>query len=182
MRNGYVGNREPSTLWLMAGPEAAVGGPIRRSDHVATPLPVAVTAAGLVSAVRFGPDAVERRGPQVAQWDAIRSHYQEVADWIDNDAAGGPLATAAADLNAAGRMSRAGIVDYLGLLNCGFDDALRRDDVVWWLSERYDYWVAAGASVDAASTELAEFRRDYELAAVIGPLHVYRRCAAADTV
>jgi uncharacterized membrane protein YhiD involved in acid resistance len=181
MRNGYVGHREPSTLWLMAGAEPAVGGPIRRSDHVATPLPVALTAAGLVSAVRFGPDAVERRGPQVAQWDAIRSHYQAVADWIDNDAAGGPVTTAATDLNAASRMSRAGIVDYLGLLDCGFDDAVRRD-VVRWLSERPDYWVTAGASVDAASTELAEFRRDYELAAVIGPLHVYRRCAAGDTV
>jgi uncharacterized membrane protein YhiD involved in acid resistance len=182
MRNDYVGHRSPSTLWLMAGAEAAVGGPIRRGDHVATPLPVAVTAAGLVSAVRFGSDAVERRGPQVAQWEAIRSHYQEVADWIDNDAAGGSLATAATDFNAAGRMSRAGLVDYLGLLNCSVDDAVRRDDVLWWLSGRPDYWVTAGASVDAASTELAEFRRDYVLAAIIGPLHVYRRCTAGDTV
>jgi hypothetical protein len=166
----------------MAGAEAAVGDPIRRSDHVATPLPVVVTAAGLVSAVRFGPDAVERRGPQVAQWDAIRSHYQEVADWIDNDAIGRPLATAPPDLNAPGRVSRAGIVDYLGLLDCSFDDAVRRDDVAGWLSGKPDYWVTAGASVDAASTELPEFRRDYELAAVIGPLHVYRRCAAGGTV
>ena len=182
MPNDYAGHREPSTLWLMAGANAAVGNPTRRGKHVATPLPIAVTAAGLVSAVRFGPDAVDRRGPQVAQWDAIRSHYGEVADWIDNDAAGGPLATASTDLDAAGRMSRAGIVDYLGVLDCDFDYAVRRDDVVWWLSSRPDYWVTAGASVDAASTALAEFRRDYELAAIIGPLHVYRRCAAADTI
>jgi hypothetical protein len=178
MANDYVGHREPSTLWLMAGANVAFDGPTRRGDHVATPLPVAVTAAGLVSAVRFGPDAVDRRGPQVAQWDAIRSHYQEVADWIDNDAAGEPPAMASTNL-VAGRMSPAGIVDYLGLLDCSFD---RHDDVVWWLSGRPDYWVTAGASVDAASTELAEFRRDYELAAIIGPLHIYRRCAAGDTV
>jgi len=178
MANDYVGHREPSTLWLMAG----ANGPTRRGNHVATPLPVAVTAAGLVSAVRFGPDAVARRGPQVAQWDAIRSHYQEVADWIDDDAAGEPVAVASTDLDPAGRMSRAGIVDYLGLLDCSFDDVVRRDDVVWWLSGRPAYWVTAGASVDAASTALAEFRRDYELAAIIGPLHVYRRCTARDTV
>ena len=181
MANDYVGHRESVNLVVdgrgKRQPSAARFGD---SDHIATPLPVAVTAAGLVSAVRFGPDAVDRRGPQVAQWDAIRSHYQEVADWIDNDAAGGPLPWRR-QTSLAGRMSRAGIVDYLGLLDCGstthssttLSGGCRAGPTT---GSRPD------ASVDAASTELAEFRRDYELAAIIGPLHVYRRCAAADTV
>lgn len=150
----------PFTLWVMAGAHAA--------DSPATPLPVAVTAAGLVSAVRLGPDALRRSPPQVAQWDAIRSHYPQVADWIDNDAAGIRTAASAPDAGPAGRMSRAGVVDYLGLL----DDS---DDVDRWLSTEPDYWVTAGASVDAATTAVAEFRRHYLQAAVIGPITVYRR-------
>lgn len=150
----------PSTLWVMAGAHAA--------DSPATPLPVAVTAAGLVSAVRLGPDALRRSPPQIAQWDAIRSHYPQVADWIDNDAAGIRPAASAPDAGPAGRMSRAGVVDYLGLL----DDS---DDVDRWLSTEPDYWVTAGASVDAATTAVAEFRRHYRQAAVIGPITVYRR-------
>lgn len=159
-------------MWVMARTDGASGDAAAHSAPVATPLPVAVTAAGLVSAVRLGPNAVHA-APQVAQWDAIRSHYQEVADWIDNDAAGERPAVPETDVDPAGRMSRAGVVDNLGLLDSG-------DDVSRWLSGKPDYWVTAGESVDATTTAVAEFRRDYRHAAVFGPLNVYRRSAPTD--
>lgn len=168
MRDDESGQSGPSTLWVMAGSQSVPVDATRGVDQVATPLPVVVTAAGLVAAVRPGPEAARRSQPQVAQWDAIRSHYRDVADWIDRDAAG--QRPAATDANPAGRMSPAGVVDYLGRL-AGIDDVRR------WLSTRPDYWVCAGESVDAATTAVAEFRRDYRRAAVIGPITIYRRCA-----
>lgn len=160
MPDNYLWHSRPSTLWVMAAAEVAPGGGTRGSGHVATPLSVAVTAAGLVSGIRFGSDAVRRANPQVAQWDAIRSHYQEVADWIDLDA---PIAH-------LDRMSSTAWADYLGLLACS-------DDVVRWMSSKPAYWVTAGESVDTAATALPEFRRDYEYATTIGPLNIYRRTA-----
>ncbi len=133
-----------------------------------------VTAAGLVSAVRLGPDAVRRAEPQVAQWDAIRTHYPEVAEWIDRDAADEHPAVPATDFAPAARMSRAGVVDFLALLDSS-------DDVDRWLSGKPDYWVTTGESVATATTAVAEFRRDYQQAASIGPITIYRRCAPADT-
>ncbi|WP_241010990.1 MgtC/SapB family protein [Mycobacterium camsae] len=153
----------------MAGSQAASTDRDGRADQVATPLPVAVTAAGLVSAVHVGPEAARSVPPQIAQWDAIRSHYPAVADWIDGDAAGRQAAAAATDV-PAGRMSRAGVVDYLGTVNSSAD-------AVRWLTTRPDYWVTAGSSVDVASMAVAEFRQDYEHAAMIGPINIYRRCA-----
>ncbi|MBX9640373.1 MAG: MgtC/SapB family protein, partial [Mycobacteriaceae bacterium] len=102
----------------MAGAQDAV---TRRDDQVATPLPVVVSAAGLVSGVRFGPEALARSRPQLAQFDAIRTHYQEVAEWIDHDAAGEQPAVAVTDAGPAGRMSSAGVVDYLGFLDSSDD-------------------------------------------------------------
>ncbi len=174
MPDNYLWQMGPSTLWVMAGAEATPGDPHPRVGQFATPLPVAVTAAGLVSAVRLGSDAVRRSEPRVAQWDAIRSHYREVADWIDRDAAGGQPAAPATEFNPAGRMSHAGVLDYLGLLDSD-------DDVDGWLSHKPQYWVTTGESVEAATTAVAAFRRDYRHAAVIGPLNIYRRCAPADT-
>lgn len=65
----------------MAGPQAAPTDGDGRADQAATPLPLAVAAAGLASAVRVGPEAARGAPPQVAQWDAIRSHYPAEADW-----------------------------------------------------------------------------------------------------
>jgi hypothetical protein len=151
------------------------------AQHVATPLPVMVTAAGLVSAVRFGDDAVRRRDPQAAQWDAIRSHYQEVADWIDLDATGERPTAPPTAIDAIGRLSRADVVDFLGILNCSASESVSRDDVGWWLSGAPDYWITAGESAETVTTAHPEFRRDYEHAATIGPLNIYRRCAPAAT-
>ncbi|WP_253847264.1 MULTISPECIES: MgtC/SapB family protein [Mycobacterium] len=164
MRGNESGHSGPSALWVMAGATTATG-----NNLIATPLPVVITAAGLVSGIRPGPEATRGAPPQVAQWNAIRSTYRDVADWIDNDAAGAELA--APDVGLAGRMSAAGVVDYLGLV----DDSADADR---WLSTKPEYWVTAGASVDAASMAVATFRRDYRVAAVIGPITVYRRRAA----
>ncbi|OBK15769.1 hypothetical protein A5636_04860 [Mycobacterium asiaticum] len=177
MSDDYLAHDGPSTLWVMARADAAVDTRARRDDHVATPLPVVITAAGLVSAVRRNPDAPRHQAPDVAQWEAIRSHYRDVAEWIDDDTGADHPAGMSADRGLAGRKGRADMVDYLISLDTGADDSVRLGDVGWWLSGRPDYWVTAGESVDAVSNSLAEFRRDYEHASTIGPLKIYRRRA-----
>lgn len=176
MHDEYLQHRGPSTLWVMTAASAAAG---QTAHHVATPLPVVVTAAGLVSAIRFGDDAMRRRDPQVAQWDAIRHHYQDVAEWIDLDADCNDTAPSVSENGGIGRGGRADMVDYLGLLDCGCDDGVRRDDLTWWLSGHPDYWVTACESVEAEAFALPEFRDAYEYAATIGPLTIYRRRADA---
>ncbi|KBK38802.1 hypothetical protein T572_00503, partial [Mycobacterium tuberculosis UT0034] len=105
----------PWTLWVMAGRGVASGAGVWRGDRVATPLAVAITAAGLVSGARIGPGAAAKRDPQLAQWNEIRSHYQEIAEWIDHDTATAHPAVAATQISAAGSFGRANMVDYLGL-------------------------------------------------------------------
>lgn len=143
----------PSTLWVMAGADDAPHG-----IHPVTPLPAALTAAGLVSGVRLGAEAVAQREPHVAQWDAIREHYQQVADWIRLDL----------DYATDGRAGGTAVADFLGMFN-------RRADITGWLSGSYDYWITAGECVDAALTAVAEFQREYEYAATVRPLNIYRR-------
>lgn len=172
MPDEFSKHRGPSTLWVMTRADVEQ----HKAPHrVATPLAVAVVAAGLVSAARFG-DAALRRQPHAAEWDAIRSYYQDVADWIDLDAtADHPVA---GEVDAIGRLSQAAMVDFLGLVDCTSEESVRQDDLAWWLSGEPDYWVTAGESVDAEMTRFPEFSAGYEQVAAIGPLTVYRRNAA----
>lgn len=164
----------PWTLWVMAGRGVASGAGVW-GDRVATPLAVAITAAGLVSGARIGPGAAAKRDPQLAQWNEIRSHYQEIAEWIDHDTATAHPAVAATQISAAGSFGRANMVDYLGLLDSRADETVRRDEFSRWLSAKPDYLVTTEQSVDAATIALPEFRHAYDRAATIGTLNVYRR-------
>lgn len=165
----------PWTLWVMAGRGVASGAGVWRGERVATPLAVAITAAGLVSGARIGPGAAAKRDPQLAQWNEIRSHYQEIAEWIDHDTATAHPAVAATQISAAGSFGRANMVDYLGLLDSRADETVRRDEFSRWLSAKPDYLVTTEQSVDAATIALPEFRHAYDRAATIGTLNVYRR-------
>jgi hypothetical protein len=164
MPSGYLWHYGPWTLWAIAGAAVGLEEAVRRRHRVAASIAVAIALTGSVFAVDLGPDG-------------IRSHYLEVAEWIDRDTHSPHPTVASREIGVIGYYGRADMIDYLGLLDARAIDSIRRGDFTWWLSNKPDYWVTPGIWIDVPTLALPQFQREYKPAATFGPLTVYRRSA-----
>jgi hypothetical protein len=165
MSHGYVWHYGPWTLWVIVGTAAGLEEVVRRGHRVGASIAVALAMAGSVFGTHLEPNDV-------------RSHYREVAEWIDRDARGLHPTVATGEIGAIGYYSRADIVDYWGLLDTKAIDSVRHGDMTWWLSQKPDYWVTSPINPpDTPTVALAQFQREYKLAATFGKVTVYRRIA-----
>lgn len=161
----YIWHFAPWTLWVLAGAGSGVDVLVRRGRRFSAPA-VAVVAGIAAVALAFTP------GP-----DEARSHYAEVAAWIDRDSQTVHPTVAVNEIGKIGYYGRADIIDYGGLLDHRAIEPLRRGDFTWWLTQRPDYWVTATefAAFDGQATASPQFQRNYHPAAQFGTVTVYRR-------
>lgn len=163
MPASYLWHYAPWTLWATVGAAVGVDELLQRHRRVAASI---VTAAALVGA------ALGFRSAPVEE----RSHYREVAEWIDQDSRNAHPTVATAEIGAIGYYGRAEIIDYLGLLDPRAIDSVRRSDFTWWLNLKPEYWVSStGASWEAQTLTLPQFQHEYHAVAHFGSLTVYRR-------
>ena len=163
MSVSYLWHYAPWTLWATVGAAVGIDELLRRRHRV-------VAAIAMVAAL--GGAALGFRSMPVE----ARSHYREVAEWIDRDSLSPHPTVAAPEIGAIGYYSRADIIDYLGLLDARAIDSVRHSDFTWWLSREPEYWVTyTGVPWDARTLALPQFQREYRQVAQFGSVTVYRR-------
>lgn len=162
MPSGYAWHYGPWTLWVVAGGAIGLEEAARRGHRVVAAGGTALAVALSLATIQLGPPP-------------DRSHYRQVAEWIDRDTASPHPTVAAMEIGAIGYYSHADMVDYLGLLDSRANDTVRRGDFTWWLSIKPDYWITTGKFLDTATLGLPEFQREYTRVAIIEPFKIYRR-------
>lgn len=168
MPSSYTWHYGPWTLWVVAGGAIGLEEAARRGHRVVGTVGTALAVALSLATIQLGPPP-------------DRSHYREVAEWIDRDTASPHPTVAAVEIGAIGYYSHADMVDYLGLLDSRANATVRHGNFTWWMSTKPDYWVTTGKFIDAATLGLPEFQREYTSAAIIGPFTIYRRSLSSSS-